>query len=213
MKLFFICVLATFSAIVNGQISISNLSLTDSTLPYFYIGVDNYIRISGKEFKEANSAIRVSGGGASILKESANRFIIRVNAITDDCRVWITNENGTTIAKKTFKVRIIPEAFATLNGKKNDTVSKKEILLSPFLKMIIPNCFLKLNYQITSFSVTLVSNGDHILIATKGNTLSLEQKKAIEKLQPSDTILFKEIRVGGPDDGFRYPLSFWIQIK
>lgn len=213
MKLFSICILTTFSAIVNGQISISNLSLTDSTLPYLYIGIDNEISISGIGYVDHQSSIYITGGGGMISKVGANKCLIRVSTITDECRVNIQNKKTKKIVEKVYKVRVIYLPEATLNGHHFDTVSKQELLLFPLLNVIIPKSFWRHNYRIISFEASFISNGDSIKISTQGNRFSKEQITQVRELNPGDEIYFDQIRCLGPDSRTIKLPSFWIRIK
>jgi hypothetical protein len=47
MRYIFILISLFFSLISNGQVDIINRSLTDSSLDYLYIGVDNRIAVNG----------------------------------------------------------------------------------------------------------------------------------------------------------------------
>ena len=91
-----------------AQTDIICAKLTDSSLNYFYIGLDNPITIIGDR-KIDNYTVTISGGGAIITKVSANNYIVRATTVTDDCRVVIVGKNGKVILKKDFKVRVVQE--------------------------------------------------------------------------------------------------------
>jgi hypothetical protein len=196
-----------------AQIQIINQSLTDTTKNFLYIGAENHILISGKGFNEVTNPIQISGGGASIYKQASNDYLVRTTVVTDECKIWITNKNGKTIAEKKFNVRYIPEFEVTLAGFKDTTLSRNKILLNSFLSVILPNCYYQHNFLVTAFTATFIENNDSIVIVTNGNLLSQEQKDWIKKTNSGSRIWFNDIRAVGPDSRTRKLKPFWIIIE
>jgi GldM C-terminal domain len=213
MRFIFILLLFGFSGISTAQIQVYNRSLTDSTLPYLYIGVDNAIEVDWNGLEPTEHAFSISNGGGSIMKLGGNKFIVRVTTVTDDCVIRISNKKRKTVFEKVFKVRVIYLPEATLNGHQFDTVSKQEVLLFPVLNVIIPKSFWRHNYRIIAFEASFISNGDSIKISTQGNSFSKEQIAKARELNTGDEIYFDQIRSLSPDSRTIKLPSFWIKIK
>jgi hypothetical protein len=186
--------------------------LTDSTLNYFYIGVDNPIEIIGNK-KTDNYTLAISGGGAVITKISANHYMVKVNTQTDDCRIVIMGNNGKIILKKDFKVRVIYEPVAILSGIMDLNVSRNRILLNPFLTVMIRNCYFKIPYQIISFTAIFINGSDSIPTIANGNILSQEQTGLVRNAEIGSKIYFDNIRANEPDGRARKISPFWMKIQ
>lgn len=213
MKLFFICILTTFSAIVNGQISIRNLSLTDSTLPYLYIGADNTIEIDWEKQNPSDHLISIHGGGGSISAVGENKFIVRVNTVTDDCSIRISNKKGKTILNKAYKVRVIENIMVSLDGLRDTTVSKSRILKNPLLTLTSRDCFYQFNIAIVSFEIS-VDIKDQIAVAPAlGNYLTEKQIDLIKNANEDGLLTIDNIRALGADGRSRKLPSIAIYIK
>lgn len=213
MQIFLLISFVVCSVASKAQVQVYNRSLTDSTLPYFYIGVDNEIRIDWKNKLSPNHSISVQNGGSDIMQISGNRYIVRVNAVTDECKVVIRDKSRKVILEKIYKVRTIPEPTPTLAGLRDTSVSLKRILLNPYLKVVYPNCFIKINYSILSFTMTSVIGGDSISISSNGNILSTAQIKVIRETENGNKLFFTDLRGTGPDERARKLKPFWIKIE
>lgn len=195
----------------SAQVNIICPKLTDSSLNYFYIGVDNAMEIVGGKIQNIHASI--SGGGAMMTTTSPGRYIVRVNSETDDCRVSLTGIDGKMILSKTFKVRTIPDPVTTLAGQKDTTLSKNRILLNPFLLVVLPGCYMKNYFSITSFQFTLSKNGDSLSFINTGSRFEAPVIDMIKKAESGSKMDFTEIRGVGPDSRTRKLKPFWIKIE
>lgn len=212
MKFFFFFILPFIAVKSSAQTDIICLNLTDSTQSYFYIGVDNPIKVTGQKFPD-NYSVNISGGSATITKVSPNNYIVRVTSVTDEFKIWITDKKGKIFFEKTFKTRTIPAPIETLSGLRDTTLSRNRILLNPFLSIVFPECYFRLNMPIISFDATFINAGDSISTIGDKNFLSKEQIKLIKEMEPGTKIYFSNFRTLGPDDGDRYLRPFWIRIE
>lgn len=100
-------------------------------------------------------------------------------------------------------------------GKYSDTtITLSEILFNKELLAELPNCNLKMNYEIVSYSLIIISaKNDTIIEKIKiyGKTLPLSKIKFIENLKSRDKLIFEEIRINGPHDMYLKP--FYIMVK
>ncbi len=163
MKIVLLVLSFSFSLLAAGQVKIVNESLSDSTVDYFYIGVDNKVSISGIPADEQKFSVMVTG--ATLRRIAAGVYIIRVSSVTDSCRL-IISADGKLIATRIYKVRALPPPIAligTLNSR--DTVTVEELLADTRLKVELPGCYFKHDLQVT----------DYIFLISKGRTENIYQ--------------------------------------
>ncbi len=196
----------------SAQVNIICPKLTDSTLNYFYIGVDNPIEIAGIK-DPGNYAVTISGGRATMTRASTGKYIVRASSETKNCQVQLI-KNNKTVFKKDFIVSMIPDPAAGLAGYYDTAMSRNAILLNPFLTVFLPNCYIK-NYMIkvTSFQVTLIENNDSLSSTIRGAALGGYELDLIKKAGPGSKLLFDEIRAVLLDGRTRKLVSFWITIE
>lgn len=211
MRPIIICVLLTAAIKTSAQINIICPRLTDSTLNFFYIGVDNPVEIVGIKMS-TNNKISIAGGRASIISVGGNRYSVRTGMVSDSCLINIY-EGRKEIFRKQFKSRMIPDPLATLAGLRDTAVSKNLVLLNPLLSIIFPGCYFRHNMQVTSFNATFINRSDSLLTNTTGYFLSQKQIKMIKEAEAGSKILFETIRATGPDERSRKLSSFWIKIE
>jgi hypothetical protein len=213
MRSIIICVLFTAAIKTSAQINIICPKLIDSSLNYFYIGVDNPIKVIGNKITD-NYTLSITGGGAVITKMSANNYIVKTTTVTDDCRIVIIGKAGKVIFRKDFKIRNIGDQVTGLASLRDTTLNKNKILLNPFLSTGIPNCYFKLPFQVVSFTATFSNDSDSIITTiANGNHLSQEQLSLVKEADPGTWITFEDIKVYGPDSRTRKVPSFWIKIE
>jgi GldM C-terminal domain len=209
MKYIFILISLFFSSVGHGQINIINLSLTDSSLSFLYMWVDNRISVTGSA---DNYSLAISGGGGTIQKAGKNQYIVRVTSVTDLCELTLLK--GTkSIFQKPYKVRTISNPIATGGGLNDTTVRVGVLLANPFISVVAPGCYFRLNYRVMSFRATLMQDTDSTITINNGNIFSTEQIRMIKMLKPGDKIYFDNIRATGPDSRIGTLPPFWIRIE
>ncbi len=210
MNKYGLAVALVFSSCIYGQTAIINQDLTDSTKNAFYIGVDNRIKLQ-LPGKEEHYSIVVKGAGSSIAKTGSKEYCVRVSAI-DTCKIEIYKNNKIVLIKK-YNTYTIPPLIATLQYLKDTSATVSRVLLNPYLRIVVPGAYYRVDGAIVSFSTTFVKYGDSTVMSCTGNTLCPEQKKFIQTLISGDTIWFNEIRghfAGGRT--VKFP-PFWIKIE
>ena len=212
MKTCMILLSLLFSFSLRSQIVITNLSLTDTTQNIFYIGVDNVVKISGKEYKPLNQSVVITGGGATMTGLMGDH-IIKVQKETDECSMWIY-ENRKRIFEKKFICRTIGDVIVRYGGLNDSIATVNQILANPFLFIDIPGSYYKHNYHITSFTAIFISHDlDSLRTFSVGNLLTDDQKELIKKLNSGDKIFFDQIYALSPDDRRRKLKPFIIIVK
>lgn len=195
----------------SAQVNIICPNLIDSTLNYFYIGVENPIEITGIKMS-ANNKISITGSAASIMSVNGNRYIVRTAAVSDSCFISIY-EGRKEIFRKHFKTRVITDPVAALAGLKDTAINKSRILINPFLAVVLPNCYYRPFMQVTSFTATFIEGNDSIITMSNGFRFNEEQIKLVKEAALGSKIYFYNIRSIGPDSRARKLLPFWIKIQ
>jgi hypothetical protein len=67
LKTTFILFISLSSFFAFSQVNIINHSLTDTSQNIFYVGVDNLIKISGKQYDYLKQSVSIKGGGAELI--------------------------------------------------------------------------------------------------------------------------------------------------
>ena len=193
MRTWLIIVPLLSSLFIKAQITISTLSLTDTSQNIFYVGVDNFIKISGKQFSHLNQSVVITGGGGMMIPKGLGTYIIRVQKETDNCSMWI-NENGKRIFKKDFKVRNLgfpPQA--NINGYKDTAIALSQLLADPVLQILIPDCLYQLSFSVSSYKAVIRHGKESIEMTVSKNKMTGEQLKMLNDLEAGDEIFFHEI--------------------
>jgi hypothetical protein len=194
---------------LQSQVNIYNLSLTDSSLNYLYVGVENEIKTNGMT---PHHAISITGKGSTITLMRQNHYIVRVAVPTDECKVTITKANK-QIFQKIYKIRMLSNPIATINGLRDTTMKASILMVNPFLVAHIPGSYYHVNYSVTSFRATFINSIDSTLTTSTGNNLSAEQLKLVRSLESGDKIYFDGIRATCPDCRSVTLPAFWIRIE
>ena len=210
MTKFLPSVIVLYTLPIFGQVEIINRDINDISLNIFYKGVDNHIRLKAGD-NTSSYKVSVMGAGSSILNLDNSEYLVRVHG-NETCKVIISRNNKTVLVKN-YKVDVIGNPTATLNGVRDTTVSKNKILLNPFLVVLIPDCYYRHHTWVVSFHATFIHQGDSIVTYAAGHSFSAEQVKLTKRLDIGDKILFNEVRAGGPDTRISKLHSFWINVE
>ncbi len=185
------------SLIAHEQIKFNNVSSRYKDDSVLYTGVENYIEITGIGPKAGRTLLNVTHG--EIASGEGNKYVVRVYAREPDTLKFY--QNSRLRLQKVFTVKSIPHLVARLANSNDTILSTSQIKLNPFLTAVLPDCNYKHDFQIISFSATIIpANGDTIPFSgINGNYLSRELLLTIEELNHNDKILFEDIRAISPD--------------
>ena len=169
------------------------------------------IKIVGSDYTK-NSNLLISSGRLTSL--DSNKYLIIVQEEAKP--VILTFLKGANIVlSDTFHVKIVPIPIPRLANLKDTFGTVNQIVLNPFLTIVLPGCNLKNNFSIISFRTSLIKiEGETTTLGlVAGHVLPADQIEAIKLLRPGDKIMFDDIRVIGPDDRTRKLGSLIITIK
>lgn len=211
MKYILVLLSLIYTARSCAQVDIINQSLTDSSLNIFYTGVDNRIKLKVKK-DLPNYTVMVKGAGSSLAKIDPDKYAVRVTAM-DNCTVIVRNRKGKEVLTRKYKIGSLPDAMATVSGLRDATIKLNQLLLNPFITVVLPGCYYLHRKVVVSFLATITQNSDSAKIVNTGNQFSEELIKAARQLIKGDQIYFEDIRVLSPDDGIRKLDPFWLKIE
>ena len=112
-KLLFLTVTAFVG--LSGLAQTTNIAVAPNKLNVLYIGVDNPVSIAASGAADDKVSVGIDGGGGSITKQAAGNYIVRVSQITDNCLIQV-NVDGKPAGTSKFRVRTIPDPYATIGG-------------------------------------------------------------------------------------------------
>ena len=183
---------------LSAQIDIFNLSLTDSSLNYIYMGVENKLRVTGLANTD-NIKLVLSNGKTVQDTIEKNIFYARVSNFNIDTAKLYRNDS--LILKKEFVNTKINAAKTIFAGLTDSTATVDQIFSGKaVLDFTIPLCEYNFNTTISSFKVVFMRKNGFVLktYLVKGNQLSGEQLIVLKQLEKGDKIIFTEIKTPSP---------------
>ena len=93
----------------------ANASIALDKMNVLYIGVNNPVTIAASGGGDDKVNVSITGGGGSISKVGAGKYIVKVSQQSDDCRINVSVD-GKVVGASQFRVRQIPGAQATVGG-------------------------------------------------------------------------------------------------
>jgi gliding motility-associated protein GldM len=200
--------------LVTYTIGQSSAAISQPEMNVLYIGYPNKIVVSGGGVGAEKISINVSGGGANQQRTQPGEFIVNVSQQTDNC-VIAAFADGKQIGALTYRVRQIPEATATVGGKKSgESVNAATLAAQGGVGAGIENFPLPLKYTVARFQVVGTDeNGDIIRENCTGNGFTPRARNIIKGLKSGDIITFEDIWATGPDGKTRHLPSLLYNIN
>ncbi|MEQ1678383.1 MAG: hypothetical protein ABL876_16935, partial [Chitinophagaceae bacterium] len=212
MKVLLLSMLSVIGQTSGAQVNIICPGLTDSSLNYLYIGIDNPVEVVGKKIP-AGYTLSISSGAGSLQKVNPNKYILRTNVATDELVITM-HQNKKVLFQKAFRTRMIAMPLACFPGGFRDTtISRSRLVANPFLILYFPDCYFRFIGRINSFRVFFTSTGDSISLTSTSNYFDNEQLRIIKELPSGSIIYFKDIW-GDTGASHLVKLSpFWIKLE
>jgi gliding motility-associated protein GldM len=177
----------------------SGASIALDKMNVLYIGVDNPATIAASGGGDDKVQVSITGGGGSVSKTGTGKYSIRVNSVTDDCRISITVDGKTS--SYPFRVRTIPEAQAYVGGQPSGAqMAAGAFKAQGGVGAGIKNFPFELEYNVVSFTFTCDTDDDIVSIPVQGATFAGAARSAINTHVKADRMVtIDDIRVKGPD--------------
>jgi gliding motility-associated protein GldM len=191
----------------------SGASVALDEMNVLYIGWENKVSVAASGAGDEKVQVSVSGGGGSASKTGAGKYIVRVNSVTDDCKINVTVDGKTSSFP--FRVRTIPDPVATIGGvMSNENMNAGQIKAQTGVGAYIKDFPLNIKYSVVSFTLAADNaDGDIDEAPCQGNTWSPKALSIIRGLAPGRTVTVDQIRAQGPDGRVRKIPGLTYYIK
>lgn len=209
LLLFFFAATPAFSS---GAVEMFNLSLTDSSLNYLYMGVTNKLRVTGLENYEG---LKLSLGNGTATQDTVTKNIFTVSVNKFGVNMLVLYQNETEVLKKEFTNAPVNKPFGMLAENKDTIQAVLKIYPNPVVGFYIPVCDYNFQAKVVSFKVTFKRKTGYVLktYAVNGNKLYGEHLLVLKQLEPGDKIVISDVKLSGPDTGIILIKPFTITIR
>jgi gliding motility-associated protein GldM len=190
----------TITQLVKYTVGQANASIALDKMNVLYIGVDNPVTISASGGGDDKVQASIVGGSGTMTKLGSGHYNVRVNSVTDDCKINVVVD-GKTVGVSQFRVRTIPAPVATVGGvASNENMSVGQFRAQGGVGAYIKDFPFELKYQVVSFTLTADNaEGDIDEAPCTGNLWSPKALNMVKNLQPGRTVTIDNIRAQGPD--------------
>lgn len=178
----------------------SNASIALDKMNVLYIGVDNPVTIAASGGGDDKVQVSITGGGGSLTKVGAGKYIARVGSVTDDCRITVSVD-GKVAGASQFRVRTVPTPAAFVGGQPSGaTVSANILANQEGIAAGIKDFPFELKYTIAEYQVIgLNDEGDIIKASGNGPGFTPAVRNIIKVAKPGDVIQFNNLFCIAPD--------------
>ena len=192
----------------------SNASIALDKMNVLYIGVDNPVSVAASGGGDDKVAFSITGGGGSYSKAGPGKYNVRVNSVTDDCKITVSVD-GKVAGVSQFRVRTIPDPVATVGGyASGDNVAAGAFRAQSGVGAYIKDFPFELKYSVVQFTLSADNDdGDVDEAPCTGNTWSPKAQTMIKNLKAGKLVTIDNIRAMGPDGRSRKLPSLVYYIK
>ncbi len=181
----------------------SGASVALDEMNVLYIGWQNKVTIAASGAGDEKVQVSISGGGGSISKTGAGKYIASVTSPTNDCTINVTVDGK--VSSFPFRVRNIPDPVATIGGvMSNENMSAGQARAQTGVGAFIKDFPLDIKYQVVSYRIAADNaDGDIIEAAVQGNMFNGPALNVMKSLAPGRTLTVDDVRAQGPDGKVR----------
>jgi gliding motility-associated protein GldM len=165
----------------------------------FYLGVDNPVEISVSGVAGNKIKATVSNGN---LEPKGSSYIMKPKR-QGNCIITVTAEidgKWTTVGTKDFRVKTVPDPYATVGGLKGGMIAKNVLMAQSGVVATMPEDFeFEYPISVTEFSVVALVQGFVRETKVKGNVFNSDVKNLINTLNKGNPIYIQDIKAVGVD--------------
>lgn len=172
-----------------SQVEILNNSLINPKARIVYIGVDNNLSLSGMDISKVEI---YTTNGFLANGTSPGTWILKCSKKSAD--TLTLKKNGKIIYKQVMDVKSVPFPEIRLGSSKGIT-SKSKIAADPQLRVILPDCLLKVNLAVIQFDVDIDEEG-----IISGYRLTKNQLSLISQMKSGSKLTFTQLKAQGPEN-------------
>ena len=188
------------------QVAEGGVTVSAIKMNVFYLAVDNPVEIavagvpgSQVSAEATNGSLTASGGKFTMRPKRAGNCLVNVFVNIDGKK--------RNVGSKEFRVKQVPDPYATVGGKKGGAINKTELLAQTGVAAEMPPDFeFDLTFTVTEFTVFSVVQGFVKQYTAKNNRFTQEQRNLVNSLSKGSPIYIQDIKAVGPDGTIR-PLS------
>ncbi|MDP4291861.1 MAG: GldM family protein, partial [Bacteroidota bacterium] len=180
-----------------------SLTISPTRMNVFYTGVENPVSISSGGLSDAQlrptitppaSIYRAAGGRGWAVKVPPGLKTVKI-AISATIDGKVKN-----LGSLDFRVKRVPSPIAKIGNTDGGYISKNILLASGAIIPNMPEDFeFDLNYEVTSYSFSVVRGGDIYTRDGRGNVLTDEMKNIIRNSKRGERVWIDNITAKGPD--------------
>jgi gliding motility-associated protein GldM len=192
-----------WGGIIEYQVAEGGVVVSPSKMNVFYLAVDNPVEISVAGVPGSQISADATNG---TLIPSAGKFIMRPKR-PGNCIVNVYAEfdgRKKNVGSKEFRVKQVPDPFATVAGRKGGAINKVELMAQTGVAAEMPPDFdFELKFTVTQFTVLSVVQGFVKQYSSRNNRFTDEQKNLINTLSKGSPVYIQDIKAVGPDGSLR----------
>jgi len=180
--------------------------ITPTKMDILYIGIDNPMDVS--VFGEAeNIGVTISNG--EIEKKGNGKYVVRVKKV-EETTVRVYSE-GSLIAARKFRCRVVPDPIATVGGKRGGNISKDTLLAQNYVMAGLDNFPYDIKFPVTEFTQQGKScwGNDRFL----GSEITKQKKAELKQYRSGDIVPFEDIKARAPDGSIRLLNSIVFTVE
>jgi len=181
----------------------------------FYRGLDNPVEVSVPGVDPGALSVSMSGG--SISPAGNGTYNVKPGEGKEATINVSANINGETIQMpaKNFRIKKIPDPIPSFGGKKpyDSTISQGDASVAAGIRADMEGFDFPVTATVTSFMVTLVSNGVLKEYPCRSNRISDEASQAIRKMKKGEKIFLEQIMCHMPDGTDRKLAAITLKIQ
>jgi gliding motility-associated protein GldM len=197
------------------QVAAPMLVVSPTKLNLFYVGVDNPVEISVPGVPADKLFPTISNG--TIRKEGVG-FIVNPARPGQPAEIKVIAEiekgKKINMGTKTFRVRIVPDPVAKVNGIKGAGSIERSVFLAQVGVIAeMENFEFDLSFKVTEFTVSTIVGGFAVDKSVKSNRFTPEQMNLIKNQNKGQKVYIENIKAIGPDGTTRMLGSIALTLK
>jgi gliding motility-associated protein GldM len=181
----------------------------------FYRGLDNPVEVSVPGVDRSALSVTMSGG--SISPNSDGTYNVKPGEGKDAVINVSANINGETVQMpaRNFRIKRIPDPIPSFGGKKpyDSTIPQGDASVAAGVRAEMEGFDFPVTATVTSFLVTLVSNGVLKEYKCNSNRISDEASQAIRKMKKGEKIFIEQIMCKMPDNTDRKLAAITLKLQ
>jgi len=181
----------------------------------FYRGLDNPVEISVPGVDR--SALSVTMNGGSISPSADGTYNVKPGEGKEATINVSANINGESVQMpaRQFRIKRIPDPIPSFGGKKpyDSMIPQGDASVAAGVRADMEGFDFPVTAQVTSFIVTLASNGVLKEYKCNGNRISDEASQAIRKMKKGEKIFIEQIMCKMPDNTDRKLAAITLKLQ